>query len=365
MNPLLTVRERELLDWIDENPFISQQELAQRAGITRSSVSVHISNLMKKGYIQGKGYVVKKAPYVAVIGGANLDISGHVNISLDMGDSNPGQIRIESGGVGRNQAHNLRLLNVDVKMITAFGDDFYGDRIRQHCRDLGIDIGDSVIVPSINTSSYVSIIDQHGDLKVGVSDMDIYDSLTPALLAVRMPLINKAAICTADTNLPQETLEYLAENALPPLFVESVSRAKVDRARSILHHIHTLKTDQSELARLMGRPLDDDKATNAAVDELLDKGVKNIFLHLSAENRVLCADAQQRLRLSYRTSNDRAVYKNGTQDSFMAALIWAHMQGLTFEQTARVGLEAAQICASSIQIVNDNLNADCLLDAIK
>ena len=50
----MTQRERELLNWIAENPLISQQELAEKAGITRSSVAVHISNLMKKGYIAGK-----------------------------------------------------------------------------------------------------------------------------------------------------------------------------------------------------------------------------------------------------------------------------------------------------------------------
>ena len=51
---MITERERQLLDWIAENPLISQQELADKAGITRSSVAVHISNLMKKGFIQGK-----------------------------------------------------------------------------------------------------------------------------------------------------------------------------------------------------------------------------------------------------------------------------------------------------------------------
>ena len=55
---MITERERQLLDWIAENPLISQQELADKAGITRSSVAVHISNLMKKGFIQGKGYIL-------------------------------------------------------------------------------------------------------------------------------------------------------------------------------------------------------------------------------------------------------------------------------------------------------------------
>ena len=47
----MTQRERQILRWIEENPMISQQELADRAGITRSSMGVHISNMMKKGII--------------------------------------------------------------------------------------------------------------------------------------------------------------------------------------------------------------------------------------------------------------------------------------------------------------------------
>ena len=50
----MTQRERQILKWIEENPLISQQELADKAGIARSSVAVHISNLMKQGHIAGK-----------------------------------------------------------------------------------------------------------------------------------------------------------------------------------------------------------------------------------------------------------------------------------------------------------------------
>ena len=70
----MTRRERQLLEWIRENPCISQQELADKAGITRSSAAVHISNLMRKGYIAGRGYLLREAPYIAVVGGVNMDI---------------------------------------------------------------------------------------------------------------------------------------------------------------------------------------------------------------------------------------------------------------------------------------------------
>ena len=58
----MTQRERQILNWIEEDPMISQQELADKAGITRSSVAVHIANLMKKGCITGKGYIIRTAP---------------------------------------------------------------------------------------------------------------------------------------------------------------------------------------------------------------------------------------------------------------------------------------------------------------
>ena len=94
----MTQRERQLLNWIEENPLISQQELADKAGITRSSVAVHISNLMKKGYITGKGYIVHTAPYVTVVGGVNMDIGGwpgevpvHAGLQPRRGADEPGR----------------------------------------------------------------------------------------------------------------------------------------------------------------------------------------------------------------------------------------------------------------------------------
>ncbi len=60
---MITARERELLEWIEQDPLISQQELAARVNITRSSVAVHISNLTKKGFIKGRGYILGDGGY--------------------------------------------------------------------------------------------------------------------------------------------------------------------------------------------------------------------------------------------------------------------------------------------------------------
>ena len=117
----MTQRERQLLEWIRENPMISQQELADKAGITRSSVAVHISNLIKKGCITGKGYIVRTDPYVAVVGGVNMDIGAVSAEALVARDSNPGHVTTSLGGVGRNIAHNLCLLGQQTAMVTVMG----------------------------------------------------------------------------------------------------------------------------------------------------------------------------------------------------------------------------------------------------
>ena len=72
----MTQRERQVLQLIEADPLISQQDIAAKLGITRSSVAVHIANLTKKGCIAGRGYVLHAGTYAVVVGGVNVDIGG-------------------------------------------------------------------------------------------------------------------------------------------------------------------------------------------------------------------------------------------------------------------------------------------------
>ena len=114
----MTNREQEILELIKKNPMISQNEIAEILGIARSSVAVHISNLIKKGYILGRGYIVQDNSYVAIVGGANVDIQGFPYNSLIYRDSNPGKVEFSLGGVGRNIGENLTRLGIPVKLIS-------------------------------------------------------------------------------------------------------------------------------------------------------------------------------------------------------------------------------------------------------
>ena len=202
---MATEREQDILRMIAENPLVSQQELAGRCGITRSSVAVHISNLMRKGLIQGKGYVLQTRPYAVVVGGANMDIGGRPAKPMVPRDSNPGRVFFSPGGVGRNIAHNLALLEEDVRFLSVFGDDASGAQLTESCRRAGIDITLSPVLPGGKSAVYLFLTAHTGEMELAVSDMDIYEQMTPAYLAARMDTVNRARVCIADTNIPAES----------------------------------------------------------------------------------------------------------------------------------------------------------------
>ena len=75
----------------------------------------------------------------AVIGGLNADIWGRPSGPIILRDSNPGSVTLTPGGVGRNIAHDLCLLGLDVSLVSAVGDDSNGEFLLDRCR--GLDVG--------------------------------------------------------------------------------------------------------------------------------------------------------------------------------------------------------------------------------
>ncbi len=353
----MTQREEEILLLIRQNPMISQQELAAILGITRSSVAVHISNLTRKGLIAGKGYVLRTGNYAAVVGGVNVDIGGRSFAPLVAADSNPGTITMSLGGVGRNIAHNLRLLDVDVKMLTAYGDDLNGQRVESSCAALGIDLKQALKVPGGTTSTYLYMADPQGEMALALSDMGICDRITPAYLSANAPLLQNAQVVVADTNLPAESLEYLAKSATAPLFVDPVSTKKAQKIRGLLPYIHTLKPNRLEAELLSGVPIRELSDVEKAADALLADGLQRLFISLGADG-VFAADREQRLLLP--TIPGTMVNTTGCGDAFMAALVWAWMEGLGLRDTAQAAVAAGSIAMESPETINPCLASETL-----
>ena len=353
----MTQRERQILQLIESDPLISQQDIAKKLGITRSSVAVHISNLTKKGCIAGRGYVLRSGSYVVVAGGVNVDIGGRSFAPLVAADSNPGTVSISLGGVGRNIAHNLALLGTDVHLLSAYADDVNGERVAASCSELGIDLSHALRVLGGTTSTYLYLTDEKGEMALAVSDMEICKKITPAYLAAQLPLLQNAQVVVADTNLPEESLQYLADNCTAPLFVDPVSTVKAKKLLPILGKVHTLKPNRLEAELLSGVAIRTRADLDRAADVLMSKGLHRLFISLGSEG-VYAAMGQQRLVLPNLPGS--MVNTTGCGDAFMAALVWAYLEGMDLEQTALAGLAAGSIAMESSQTINPALSASAV-----
>ena len=358
----MTQRERQILQLIESNPMISQQELADELGITRSSVAVHISNLMNKGHIAGRGYVLRSGSYAVVVGGVNVDIGGRSFAPLVEADSNPGTVQLSLGGVGRNIAHNMSLLGTDVRMLTAFGDDVHGQRVAASCAELGIDASHACRVTGGTTSTYLYLTDEKGEMALAVSDMEICKKITPAYLAANLSLLQNAQLVIADCNIPQESLIYLAENCTAPLFCDPVSTVKAEKLRPILNKIHTLKPNRLEAELLSGVKINSVEDVARAADKLLELGVHRLFISLGSDGIYAAMDGQ---RLHLPNLPGKMVNTTGCGDAAMAAIGWAYLEGMNLRETALAGLAAGVIAMESGETINPAMSATAIKDRMR
>lgn len=129
----LTSREREIVEALQKEPLISQDELAIHFGISRSSVAVHISNLMKKGVILGKGYVFNKKVSIVVVGQVYLEINIQEEADRNL-------IDMMYAGFGREVCKTLAGYGVTTQLITVVGNDDLGNSILNELQAYEVDI---------------------------------------------------------------------------------------------------------------------------------------------------------------------------------------------------------------------------------
>ena len=339
--------------------------------------------------------------YAAVIGGVNIDIGGKPFQPLIPRDSNPGRVTASLGGVARNIAHNLSLLGIPVRFLTAFGDDVHALQIEASCAMLGIDIQDALKIPGESSSTYLFLNNERGDMELAISDMQICERIDAAYLAEKQAILDEAKLIVADTNIPEEALLYLAEHAKVPLFVDPVSVTKSKKLSRILGRIHTLKPNLVEAEalgsmslrnpgtggfslaqeaafggtkpqetgifredRTAGHPgsapdiriRDKESCTNAAA-LLLGTGLTRAFISLGSggvfaaerENAVYCP----RIPASIRNTT-------GAGDAFMAALVYAYFHDMSLKETALFASTAAAMTIESIETVNPGLSPNAV-----
>ncbi len=271
-----------------------------------------------------------KGGYVAIIGGANVDIHGKSDEPLRLHDSNPGELSIKAGGVATNIARSLTNLGIEARLISVVGDDHFGDWLLDQ-------IGSETVhrISGAATSTYLTLIDADGEMHAGISAMEISDHLTPDLLRQHEDLLRESLLIVVDANLPESSLVWITENfADKPIFADTVSVAKAPRLKACLDAIHTLKTNAIEL-----RALTD---ANASLEEQLAAvDARNVFVTLGREG-VLYSSGGQRGHKLLCEPNPEIRNTTGAGDAFLAGLVYSELNDMNLEDSLEFALHQAQ-----------------------
>ena len=287
-------------------------------------------------------------PYAAVVGAMNMDIWGRSFNRLIPRDSNPGEIRFSPGGVGRNIAHNLRLLGVETEMLTALGGDIWAGQLEENCRALGVGLSRAVRVPDMRTSGYLYITGPDGDLTLAVCDTDVTGTITPAVIEQNLDLLSRAALVVFDGNLTEETIDCLTSRCRAPLFVDPVSVTKAKKLRPFLHLIHTFKPNALEASAITG-----EETPAAAAAALVEAGVNRVFVS-DGPGGMVCANGPDVYHVP--CPETELVNATGGGDAAMAGLCRAFLDGRDIVSAARYALAAGSLAVECAGTINPALS---------
>ncbi|MGK9172370.1 pseudouridine kinase [Yokenella regensburgei] len=284
---------------------------------------------------------MRKKDYIVTVGSANMDVAGYSHGVLNYADSNPGKIKFTPGGVGRNIAQNLALLGKESWLLTAVGDDFYGQSLLNETRRSGVHVNKCLVVPEENTSSYLSLLDNTGEMLVAINDMNISSYLSAAFLAKHIDFIRDAAVIVVDCNISEDALSWLLTHAgNTPIFVDPVSAWKCVKIRNWLPQIHTLKPNRVEAETLSGLALTGRDDVSNVARWFHERGLKRLVLSMGGDGVYYSElGGESGWSLPFKT---QIINVTGAGDAMMAGLAACWVEGFSFSDSVHF----AQGCSS-------------------
>ncbi|HZJ99971.1 MAG TPA: carbohydrate kinase family protein [Tissierellaceae bacterium] len=298
----------------------------------------------------------KKDDYAIIVGGINIDIQGFPKNKLILKDSNIGEVKLSLGGVGRNIGENLARLGINTKLISIIGDDPYGSMVLEHSREIGLNLDNTLILEGENTSIYLSILNEDGDMEIAISSMDIYEKMNIEFIKEQKDIIENSGLCIIDTNLPKETIEYILTRFKGvDFFLDTVSTAKTEKVKDLIGCFHTIKPNKFEAEILTGIKIDSDDDLIKATEILHDKGVKRVFITLG-DKGVFYSDGVIRGHKS--TPKVKIVNATGAGDAFVAGLAYGYMNDIETEEVVDLAMYASIVALSHEDTINPNMSIE-------
>lgn len=298
---------------------------------------------------------------IICIGAALVDELIHASNELLLATTSDAVVTKTAGGVSRNIAHQLAIIGVPVQLISVFGNDSDGDWLKKTCREAGVQLDASITREGLS-GKYTGILNIDGSLFAAFLTNAAIQLITPEHLAANTDLLKTASFLLGDANLNIETVAWLLEFSKTtgiPFILEPVSVPPARKYKEVdLSGLYLITPNEDELPVLCS-----EKAflTQLQVEELLNKGIQNVWLHNGKQGSARYSNEQT---ISLHAPDIEVVDCTGAGDGSLSGYLLGKYLGKNELECMKL---AHTLSAEILQVngsIAPHLSQDILLDRV-
>ena len=282
-------------------------------------------------------------PRITVLGSLNMDISVTVPRLAGPGETVLGSAaRLQPGGKGANQAVAAARLGASVRMAGCCGDDAFGGTLRSALEAAGVDISAVRVLAGVPSGLALITVDATGENSITVAP-GANGQAGPAEAAAAAAAACDALVLSAEIPVPVLAAALDRARAGHVLTVLNLAPAPPDASGLLEAGVDWLIVNAPEAAAILGRPVPDPAAAQAAAADLAGAGAGHVVITLGPDGAVLAGPvltgpvlAGSGTALAVPGFSVRSVDSVGAGDAFVAALGVALASGATPPEAVRL-----------------------------
>ncbi|MGE5545226.1 MAG: PfkB family carbohydrate kinase, partial [Bacillota bacterium] len=197
-------------------------------------------------------------PRVAVIGTVFLDCKGFARQHYNPYGRNLGSVKFVHGGVGRNVAQNLSLLNLEVLFVSTIDDSPMGKEVAFRLRHAGVNLDYLRVNKNRGMGLWLALLDQQGNLVGSISQMPDLSLLQELIVEKGKEIIERVNHVVLELDLNAEIsrmVTNLARLHSKPIYGIPGNLEVVLKHRDLLGDIECFICNDVEAGKLIGQDL--------------------------------------------------------------------------------------------------------------
>ena len=257
---------------------------------------------------------------IAIIGGTLIDLVSYVDKMPEYGSTTrANNFHVACGGKGANQAVAASRLGADILMISAVGNDIFGEMARENFIRNNIDTKYIVTAQNISSGVAVIIIDDSGQYN-SVFYPGTTTALTPEKFLNAADDLKKCSMFVIQLEIPLETvytaINFAVENKIPVML--NPSPINENFSADMACKCDFVVVNEIELEVLTKLPADTRENILAAGKYILSCGLKNLIVTCGADGSIFMAENVLEFIPTLKVT---AIDSTGAGDAFLGCLV--------------------------------------------